>query len=277
MRKLLLIIGVLLLFLLLTILTQVGGIAYLLSLLAARYINKLSIPGLYKKGLAFAGFLLLYAVISFGIVPLIARSLGRVPLPVRLTRNVQPGHAYTWLLNRHYGTPALKETLFQVAEEMNQAFPGTTLVYLDGNFPFFDGFPLVPHLSHNDGKKLDLSFYYLDKQTGKPGNISPAPLGYGFCEEPRKGEINTAAACAAKGAWQYSFMQKIVPDYYHKQWTFDSIRTKALVQQFANNRAVEKIFLEPHLKARLHLTENKIRFHGCQAVRHDDHVHIQVR
>jgi hypothetical protein len=32
------------------------------------------------------------------------------------------------------------------------------------------------------------------------------------------------------------------------------------------------------LKARWNLTQyDKIRFHGCQAVRHDDHIHTQVK
>jgi hypothetical protein len=27
----------------------------------------------------------------------------------------------------------------------------------------------------------------------------------------------------------------------------------------------------------LGLTNNKIRFHGCHAVRHDDHLHVQLK
>ncbi len=34
---------------------------------------------------------------------------------------------------------------------------------------------------------------------------------------------------------------------------------------------------KPHLKTRLKLSSAKIRFHGCQAVRHDDHIHVQLR
>ena len=46
---------------------------------------------------------------------------------------------------------------------------------------------------------------------------------------------------------------------------------------FNKNNYIEKVFIEPHLKTRLNLTSNKIRFHGCQAVRHDDHIHLQVK
>ncbi|MFT5619364.1 MAG: hypothetical protein ACI85I_002607, partial [Arenicella sp.] len=41
--------------------------------------------------------------------------------------------------------------------------------------------------------------------------------------------------------------------------------------------AYGKVFIEPHLKTRLGLENySKIRFHGCQAVRHDDHIHVQL-
>ena len=52
--------------------------------------------------------------------------------------------------------------------------------------------------------------------------------------------------------------------------------TKYLIQQIANDKAVQKIFIEPHLKQRFGLRNGKIRFHGCHAVRHDDHIHVQI-
>ena len=61
------------------------------------------------------------------------------------------------------------------------------------------------------------------------------------------------------------------------KYRFDEERTKALVLLFAANQSIGKIFIEPHLKQRLHLTSNKIRFHGCRAVRHDDHLHVQLK
>ncbi|HEY9195674.1 MAG TPA: hypothetical protein VIM77_05395, partial [Mucilaginibacter sp.] len=57
---------------------------------------------------------------------------------------------------------------------------------------------------------------------------------------------------------------------------FDSVRTKSLVEIFAAENSIGKIFIEPHLKSRLKLTTHKIRFHGCRAVRHDDHIHVQL-
>ena len=48
---------------------------------------------------------------------------------------------------------------------------------LDGNFPFITGFPLLPHLSHDDGEKVDLAFYYAD-DTGYLRGATRAPIGY---------------------------------------------------------------------------------------------------
>jgi hypothetical protein len=39
---------------------------------------------------------------------------------------------------------------------------------------------------------------------------------------------------------------------------------------------VAKIFVEPPLAAQLGLSDPKIRFQGCRAARHDDHIHIQL-
>jgi len=182
----------------------------------------------------------------------------------------------TCLLNRNYVRPALREAAFEVAKAMNDEFPGTVVNYLDANFPFIDKFPLIPHLSHNDGKKLDLSFCYRDTQKNEPTNDSPSFIGYGICEAPRPDEHNTAKACADKGCWQCSFLTKVIPQNSKEHLMFDSVRTKALINFWATQKHIGKIFIEPHLKTRFNLTSSKIRFHGCQAVRHDDHLHVQL-
>lgn len=43
-----------------------------------------------------------------------------------------------------------------------------------------------------------------------------------------------------------------------------------------NKQGVEKVLLEPHLRARFALSPDVVRFQGCQAARNDDRVHIQV-
>jgi hypothetical protein len=222
-------------------------------------------------------FLFSLSQAALAIVPLIAKPLGRVPLPVTQTNNLQSLNIMTCLLNRHYLRPALRQTALDVATKMNHQFPGTIVNYLDAGFPFINKFPVVPHLSHNDGKKLDLAFCYIDNRTGQPTNRAPSIIGYGISEQPRASEVNTTIMCTSKGYWQYNFMMTIIPQGNKRYFTFDSIRTKQLVNYFATMPAIGKIFIEPHLKTRLGLTSNKIRFHGCQAVRHDDHIHVQLK
>ena len=264
-------------FCLLTILTQVGGLVYLLSILTHKLTDKWSSKNYLKAIYRFASFLILYFFTIFLLVPLIAKPLGRVPLPLTETNHLQPLNIWTCFLNRNYVRQELKQTAFEVAKQMNDKFPGTTVNYLDANFPFINKFPLIPHLSHNDGKKLDLSFCYLDTKTNEPTNDCPSFIGYGICEEPRPNEKNTSYFCTEKGFWQYSFLSKVISQDSKKNFTFDSDKTKELVSLFAMQSTIGKIFIEPHLKTRLNLNYDKIRFHGCQAVRHDDHIHIQLK
>lgn len=275
--RLLKIILTIILFCLLTVLTQVGGLVYLLSILTHKLTDKWTNNNYLKATYRFTSFLTLYCLTTFLIVPIIAKPLGRVPLPLTETNYLQPLNIWTCFLNRNYVRPELKQTAFEVAKQMNVKFPGTTVNYLDANFPFINKFPLIPHLSHNDGKKLDLSFCYRDTKTNEPTNKCPSFIGYGICEEPRPDEKNTADFCADKGYWQYSFMTKVISQDNKQDFTFDSDKTRELVNLFATQSAIGKIFIEPHLKTRLNLTSDKIRFHGCQAVRHDDHIHIQLK
>lgn len=201
--------------------------------------------------------------------------MDRVPLPLTETNHLRPLNFLTCLLNRHYVTPQLKDISLQVADDMAKKYPGSTLSYLDANFPFIDKFPLIPHLSHNDGKKLDLAFCYSLPETDEIKNGSPSWIGYGVCEEPKKGEKDTPSECDKKH-WQYSLLTKIVPQGGKENYTFNNERTKYLVELYANQPAIGKIFIEPHLKTRLRLNHAKVRFHGCHAVRHDDHIHVQL-
>lgn len=267
---------ILIFFILLTILTQVGGIFYLLSLITHRFINRNS-TGYKRFSLKIISFSVLYLIGIFLVVPFLAKPLGRVPLPLVKESGLQPGTIITVFLCRNYVRPELREATYRVSEQLQKQFPGMVLNYLDANFPFIDKFPLLPHLSHNDGKKLDLSFAYRDNQTKAITNELPSFIGYGVCEEPTFNEINTAIVCEQKGYWQYSFLKKIIPQGSKEDFTFDATRTKRLVELFARENSIGKIFIEPHLKSRLGLTSPKIRFHGCQAVRHDDHIHVQLK
>jgi hypothetical protein len=261
----------------LTVVTQIGGFVFLISLFAFGYINK-NVNKLWARlTVKTLSFVALYLIFTFTIVPWTAKSFGRVPLPIFEKHNLKPANIWACLLNRNYVRPQLKEITFRVAEHMNKTYPGTKVNYLDANFPFVNGFPLLPHRSHSDGKKLDLSFQYNGNATGQITSDVPSFIGYGICEEPKDGEENIPAECKQKGYWQYSLLHEVVSQYNKNEFTFDEQRTRELVNSFASHDGVAKIFIEPHLKTRLKLTNSKIRFHGCQAVRHDDHIHVEVR
>jgi hypothetical protein len=277
LRLLLKILLGLIVFGLLTLVTQVGGVVFLISILAFKLVGKRFNRMWVRVTAKVLSFLTLYFLFVFVIVPLIAKQFGRVPMPLIESNHVRPVNIWTSLLNRNYVRPELRQATFDVASLMNDKYPGSTLNYLDANFPFINKFPLVPHLSHNDGKKLDVSFFYLDAVTGKYTEEVPSWLGYGVCEEPRSGEFDRPAECEQKGYWQYSFMSRNISQKNKDKYPFDPTRTKDLVNFYVNHQAIGKVLIEPHLKTRLRLTSNKVRLHGCNAVRHDDHIHVQLK
>lgn len=264
-------------FCLLTVISQIGGLVYLLTFYIFRFFkNKVEHRGVIAV-LKLTLFVALYLIATFIVVPPIAALFGRVPLPMLSASHLKPLNKITCLLNRNYVKPELKKAVVNASIKLNKKYPGTDVSYLDACFPFINKFPLIPHLSHNDGRKLDLAFFYVDRHSGKESNESPSFIGYGICEEPRIGEVNTAEFCKDKGYLQYSFLKYIIPQGTKEEFRFDAERTRFLVELLAKEEEVNKIFIEPHIKQRLNLQSEKIRFHGCQAVRHDDHIHFQVK
>ena len=229
----------------------------------------------FKRLWFLSTFILFYLVFNLAITPAIAPLFGRTALP--WYGNLRPLNILTCLFNRHYVTAELKEELGAIAQLMNSEFPGTKTNYLDANFPFIDGFPLFPHLSHNDGQKVDLAFYYVDSNSENRSNSAPSFIGYGIYDGPKEGEVNYPERCAKSGHWQYGLMGKVVPNWHKKDFKVDIDRTRRIMDLLANSHAISKIFIEPHLKSRWKLQHHKVRFHGCWAVRHDDHIHVQTR
>jgi hypothetical protein len=188
-------------------------------------------------------FVACYLMISFLIVPLLAKPFGRVTLPVTTT-TLRPLSWWTCLLNRHYVQPTLKQTAEKIAIRLNKDFPATQVAYMDANFPFFDGFPLFPHLSHNDGKKLDLAFFYQSAASGEQLNgIAPSFIGYGVYEHPLPGETNMPLTCSNRGYWQYSFMEHLIPQENKTKMRLDTKRTRKLLTLLAAEPAVSKVLL----------------------------------
>ena len=261
--------------LILTVLTQVGGVVYLLCLPLTTAISR-RLRGWAGWSSGVVCFLAVLIVTSLWVVPPLARLAGRVPLPLAASAELPlgPGRWFTIVANRRYVRPELLDVVRGVARKAADRYPGTELRYLDANFPFVTGFPLLPHRSHDDGKKLDLSFLYLDAGGGRR-NVSPGFLGYGFTEDPRAGEADQPVICAGKGYWQYSLLPRLARE--RGDLRFDAGANAWLVGALTADRRVRKVFVEPHLKARLgHGGNAKVRYHGCAAVRHDDHIHVEL-
>ncbi|NOZ90180.1 MAG: hypothetical protein GXO60_02720 [Epsilonproteobacteria bacterium] len=252
-----------LIFTILTLLTQIGGVIFLLSLWISR---------LCKKEFIFKSlfiFLALYLVATFFIVPFVAPIFNRIPVSDKL----EPTSYLTILLNRNYVNLKLNRVLIKTQKYLSNT--NIKVKYLDASFPFIDGFPLLPHLSHNDGKKIDISFIYQNKNeviTNQKKSIS----GYGVFVPIKKGEYNQTKYCKAKGYFQYDYPKYLTLGKINSELIFSEKGTKKLIDAILKNREIGKLFIEPNLKKRLKLRNKRVKNHGCHAVRHDDHIHIQL-
>ena len=250
----------------LTILTQVGGVIYLCSILL---ISKRKRKYRWKRIVL---FLSLYLLAILFLIPRVALIFGRQK--IEQLSHIQYHNVLTALCNRNYVSKELHRVLIDVSLQLQEHSPNIELVYLDANFPFIDGFPLLPHLSHNDGKKIDLSFVYQDLD----GNVTidkPSNSGYGVFEYPQLREKNQTEQCKSQGNWQYDFT-KYLTFGSTDQLELNPETTKRLIKLLCKHPKTQKVFIEPHLKKRWGLRSDKIRFQGCSAVRHDDHIHLQI-
>ncbi|MEM9044691.1 MAG: hypothetical protein AAGC81_08335 [Pseudomonadota bacterium] len=236
--------------LLLTLLTQLGGIAWLIALATRRRVLT---------------FLFVYVAL-WGSALVVAPLFGRVPLPCWPTGELQFATPLYCALNRHYVRPEMRDVLLDLGREMERRYPGTITLVLDANFPFIDGFPLLPHLSHQDGRSADLAFFYRRGGAYLPGSTR-SPIGYFAFEDG-------PSDCPEEGTmlrWNLRWLQPLWPDM-----EIEPERTRLALNLLARDARVRKILLEPHLKRQLGLASSKIRFQGCHAARHDDHLHIQL-
>lgn len=240
----------LLIVLFLTAITQLGGIAWATALFFRR--QKLA-------------FLAIYAVLSFCALAT-APLLGRVHVSCW---NDGPLHVQSWfycLTNRTYVTPEMKAVTEDLANHVAAIHPGTVTLALDGSFPFFDGFPRLPHLSHHDGRKLDIAFYYQGDGQYLPGKTR-SPIGYFAFQQGPTDCPNRWPTMR----WDLNWLQPLFPEY-----DLDPDRMKTAIDWLIADPRVGKVFVEPHLTQALGLSDPKLRFQGCRAARHDDHIHFQL-
>ncbi|WP_241448751.1 hypothetical protein [Aquimarina pacifica] len=217
-------------------------------------------------------FVTVYLIFSLVIVPIVAPIFGREK--VKHINNIYPVNYMTVLLNRNYVRPDLNKMLQNTAKELENT--GIYIHYLDANFPFMDSFPLLPHLSHSDGKKIDVSLIY-ETPEGIISSSQKSMSGYGVFEPPKTKEFNQIAICLKNGYLQYDFPKYVTFGKINKNLSFSDAGTKRLIQGFLKSNLLGKLFIEPHLKQRLRLNNTKVKYHGCQAVRHDDHIHLQLK
>ncbi|MGB0902476.1 hypothetical protein [Halocynthiibacter sp.] len=235
----------------LTALTQLGGVAWIVA-------------SLFRRRLLAFG--LLYISLSLSAI-WIAPLTGRVALSCFDRGALEVQSMMYCALNRNYVSPALADVLTDAGATLDQRFPGTKTVVLDAGFPFLTGFPLLPHLSHDDGQKADIAFYYQDAKGYLPG-ATRSPIGYFAFEQGP----TTCRPGGMSFRWDLAFLQPIWPDY-----SLDPARNRAILQILADDPRVGKLFTEPHILRGLNVNHPKIRFQGCHAARHDDHIHLQLR
>ncbi len=264
--------------LLLTLVTQVGGLMLwlLLPLLERLHALLWQSVGRYAGVGIFAVGRALYTFLTVTVVPPLAALFGREALPCQATSERPYGavSSFYCFTGRRYAAPGVADSLEQVSRDFAKQFPGSRIAYLDASFPFFDGFPLLPHLSHDDGLKVDLAFFYLDGDRRPRPEGGAWPLGYWAYSGPLSGE---AQPCRADQSWlslrwDMTWLQPLFQDL-----SLDRNRTRALIELLLKQPEARRIFLEPHLTARLGLKSQRIRFQGCRAARHDDHLHIGFR
>ncbi len=202
-------------------------------------------------------------------MPWLALQYNKVPLPMRASTEfpLRPVSILYPLLFRNYVTPALKHELQRVSLRI-KTDTGQEMVYLDACFPLGKSIPLLPHLSHNDGRKMDLAFFYENQDRPTP---PPSPLGYWAYVQPRKGDPQPCKDTFSLLRWDMDWLQPFFP-----KTELDEKKTRAMLRSLLQSKQIQKILLEPHLRMRMGLNDSRVRFQGCRAARHDDHAHVQV-
>lgn len=256
--------------LLLTVVTQVGGAIYLAALAVRRRAPVLAQRPRAGLVLAFVG---LYALAWFP-VQAAAGLGGRVGLPCAEDGALRIAAPLYCIAHRHYVRREMLALTRDLARAVDDRHPGTLTLALDGGFPFFDGFPLLPHLSHDDGGKLDLAFYYVGAEDGdyRRGALR-SPIGSWAFEEPGAGERQPCRGSAGPLRWDQDWFQPLARD----DLVLDGRRLRTALDWLARDGRARRVLLEPHLADRLGADGGFVRFQGCAAARHDDHFHVELR
>jgi hypothetical protein len=251
----------------LTVLTQVGGLIYLAALALRR---RIPLPTRPRIALVVA-FLGLYSAAWFPIQAAAALN-GRVGLPCVGDGPLRVATPLYCIAHRHDVRRELLDLARDMAQAVDERYPGAVTQTLDANFPFVDGFAMLPHLSHDDGRKLDLAFYYADAAGEyRPGALR-SPIGYWAFEQPSPRERQPCRGRAGPLRWDQGWFQP----FTRNNLALDQPRTRAALNWLARDGRARRVFIEPHLADRLGVGLPFVRFQGCNAARHDDHFHIEL-
>lgn len=189
---------------------------------------------------------------------------GLVPLPCAEAGPLRPVNPMYCRTQRNFVTPPVRAALLAAARAFAADHPGRVVRYMEASWPSGKR-PMPPHLSHGNGKQIDIVLFYEDRQ-GRPIK-SPTSNGYYAFEPPR-----TEAERVCPGS-RAPHDGKDPPA--SRPWRLDETATADFMRVLLRDSRVRRIFIEPHLKTRLGFgAAAKVRFAGCQAARHDDHIHV---
>ena len=115
--KILSILGIILLFAILTTLSQVGGVILLLWLLVFWSFKKKIKNAWVRRGVHVGGFVVFYMLFVLAIIPMLARLQHRAPLPMTKSGNLVPVTYWNVVFMRNYIITSGKEKMVKIADE----------------------------------------------------------------------------------------------------------------------------------------------------------------
>ena len=254
----------------LTLFTQVGGLIiwpfWHWALGDTSQIEDKSFSTLKSIGKLFG----IYFFVSLLVVPLIANQTGRQRLPLYATTELPLGPQTILfpLLNRTYVRHHAHRTFVNAVQNAVKQEPDMVVRYLDAGFPF-PFIPLLPHLSHSDGQRIDVAFQF--EQEGDYVDRARSPIGYwGYAQESKERCVDHNNKYPILLRWDFKWLQPLLPDL-----DLDITKNKTLFTALAKDKQVCTILLEPTLHKALEAP--KLLGNSCDVARHDDHFHVTIK
>ena len=102
-----------------------------------------------------------------------------------------------------------------------------------------NGFPLLPHLSHGDGRKLDIAYYYRDANGSYMSGVTRSPIGYLAFEQRGAGDAPSPCRADVRLTmrWDMTPEGEVIWEMYFKYRPLEPERTRAALKE-AKRRGV---------------------------------------